>query len=274
MNTDQKKPNVAILLATQRTGTHLLKGAIDSHPLIAGPFSEAFYQDYDSDPANFFHYMLQRAQADPTCMLPHRRIEFFQNYLQDLPVICQKPNIVLDIKYNSVHHVHTVWQAPFETPPLFKVIRNNNYPIIHLLRKNLLKTVVSNMRAQKLKQFQRLSDESADTAVIHVDPQTVLQYLDILKRFHSTIEGFISGYPHVLALYYEDIFLQSQGTSDQTSLNPEPLRQIAALFNLEPNFNLQPLTKKLTSSDLKEAIVNYDELESVLSSTEYARYLD
>jgi hypothetical protein len=274
MTTNGQSPTVAILLATQRSGTHLLKAALDTHPRIAAPFGEVFDADDEYSKLNFFRYMLERAQTDPKCVLPHQRLNLFEEYLKVVPAICGKPHVVLDIKYNSIHHVHTVWQTNVQSPPLFEFIHENKIPVIHLLRKNLLKTVISNMRAKELQQYHRIN-EPPITAKIHVDPQLVLACLDILNTLHAEIAQAIMRCPRILTLYYEELLCESPGDAgNETLLNPEPLRQIAALFNVEPNFRSQPLTKKVTPNDLRDVIVNYDELQSALAGSKYAQYLD
>lgn len=267
--------SVAILLATQRSGTHLLKGAIDTHPQIAAPFTEVFHDGYEGDRANFFHYMLEQAKSDPTCVLPHHRMGLFSKYLGDMPTICGKPHVVVDIKYNSIHHVHTMWQTTVRPAPLFNFIRQHNVPVIHLVRRNLLKTVISNLRAGKLEQYHRLQDQPADTSKIHVKPQTVLDHLQLLQALQGAMAEAVRMCPRVLTFYYEDLLRSSTDNSgNQTVFNPEPLGQVAGLFNVEANFNLTPRTKKVTSSDLRDAVENYDELHRALAVTEFAQYFD
>src|SRR5688572_17236092 len=116
---------VGILLATQRTGTHLLKSAIDSHPRVAAPFREAFFPDNLEFDDNFFGYLLNLVKSDASWALPQRRVELFERYLSDLPDICGKPHVLIDLKYNSIHHIHSDWHHPGDRPTLFEIVRRD-----------------------------------------------------------------------------------------------------------------------------------------------------
>jgi hypothetical protein len=168
--------------------------------------------------------MMQRAQGDPTCTLPHQRIELFKSYLRELPAICNKQHVVLDVKYNSVHHIHKLWQTPLTPPPFFQVVRELGIPVIHLFRRNILKTVISNIRADMLRQYIVRSNEKLDSRALDVNPKEVVQRLDTLKRLQHAVLEYIGNYPNVTTVYYEDLFQAppANNSAQQNVLNLNP----------------------------------------------------
>ena len=266
--------NVAFLIANQRTGTHLLKAAVASHPMIAAPVLEVFHDWYVDDPANFFHYLLGRIHSDPSVALPNRREETFDDYLRAMPSICGKPNVLLDIKYNSFHHLDGMWKSHDQIPHLINYIKSRKIPVIHLRRENLLRVIISGMRSNILRQYYKFLNEDVDLTPIEVDPDEVIKSVNSLRSRVEYYTKVLDDCPVVYEMLYEDLLAFGSSDPNDLEVNREYLGIIADMFSAPHDFARVPQTRKLSSASLKAMVSNYEELYSALHSSGLQHFIE
>src|SRR5579859_296333 len=130
---------VIILLARQRSGTHALRSVLQSHPDILG-IEEVFHlrsaQDPGTGETNFFTFLKQHTQADPLRLLPVDYEDLFLAYLEFLGRRSAKRYLVLDVKFNTVHHITRSFQSLVGFPYLFELMLKHRLKIFALTRRN------------------------------------------------------------------------------------------------------------------------------------------
>jgi hypothetical protein len=116
-------PAVTVLLARQRSGTNALMSVLETNPDIFC-FDEVFRldegprQDAVQQRANYFNFLKGYAGSDIARSFPDRHEQVLTDYLAHLRGLVDVSRIVVDVKYNSTHHLSGVWR-PIGEPTLF-----------------------------------------------------------------------------------------------------------------------------------------------------------
>ena len=148
---DMGHPEFTFLLARQRTGTNALRSVLQSNPDIFC-FDEVFKLEdrHSSDPAtraiNYFTFLLQYCSGDITRAFPDQVEPLFGAYLAYLRGLADKRLKVVDVKYNSTHHITGPWRAVAE-PTLFDLIKARELSVLQLCRRNYLRCLLSHLKA-------------------------------------------------------------------------------------------------------------------------------
>ena len=221
---------VAILIAAQRTGTHYLRGLLQSHERIEASLEEVFH----GAPAavcrhdNFWNFLLSRCRADADSCLPWRREEMFTAFLDH--VVSRHPGktVLIDIKYNSLHHLNGTWQAAGGEPAALIHFRERRLPVIHLRRRNILKTVVSGLRANAASQHVVLDPSENRTRPLRVDCGTIRHWVDGFRAESDFVTAMLSRNPGVLEVWYEDLWVGSPGGRRNSSVEGTLLAHLGA----------------------------------------------
>ena len=149
---DASRPGAAILLAHERSGTHLLRSIVDANG--AGQGLEEIANAAIAQPGDlvgFFAFQRRYRAQFPDRFVPNveNTIHLLNNYLDHLlwPGTGRAPPLILDIKYAHVVNFAGGWWNPFWRPALFSVAAERGMPILHLVRRKVFHTAVSGIYA-------------------------------------------------------------------------------------------------------------------------------
>ena len=181
------------------------------------------------------------------------------------------------------------WADEFLTPPLFgnskaigfktklvdvldldgftELLRKKNIKIIQMRRRNRIKAVVSRMNARRLYESTgnwNLYDKSDRMPPMEVDPQLFAEYLAEREAADDELQAYVDqlGLP-ALKIVYEELLV------DKVNV----LGKVFEFLNVS-NRSVQEKTLKNTSDDLRDAVINFDQLRSLYTSTPYAEMFD
>lgn len=141
-------------------------------------------------------------------------------------------------------------------------ITNRNVAIIHLIRQNVLKKLLSSTVAKKTKQYHFAPNGSRQK--VFLNPQTIITQLNTIVSLKKEMKKKFPGNPY-LEITYERFL------SDHF----EESKRIFAFLGIEgakmefPNF-----LKKLNPDSLEDLVENYDEIAMLLKGTPYQKFLD
>jgi len=261
ISTPQKiKP--VVLLAQQRSGTTALGSVLDQSDHIKC-FGEVFY----CFPNNYFDFLAKLAEEDKTFLYPDGMRTKFDKYIDYLASFANnKPFALLDIKYNSTHHLNGFWFNLSQRPVLFDILIERKIPIIHLLRRNFLKRYVSASLARKSKVWHAHSAEqviNSKSQTIKLDPAKLIENLQFQSSELALALKYLGEYENVLTLIYEKLFDMD---GNITSSTEEGLCEFLGLDRLGSR---TPRLKKMTQNNLRNVIENFDEVALALASTPY-----
>ena len=162
----------------------------------------------------------------------------------------------------NVKLVHLVDPAAFA-----QMLHDNQCKIIHLDRQNRVKAVVSRLNGRRLYKktgMWGLFEESNRPPPFEIDPQ---EFDDLLKH-REKVDRELAAYVGslelpTLSLLYEDMLKNEESF----------LSEIFTFLNVEPEPTAGS-TKKITSDNLRDIVVNFDEIKSRYAGSVYEPMFD
>jgi hypothetical protein len=150
---------------------------------------------------------------------------------------------------------------------LAQVLRLCKCRIIQLQRRNTVKGVVSTLNARRQWQVSgnwNLLNESTRQPAFVVDPSEFDALLQTREKLDRDLEQYVEQLQlPTLRLFYEDLLLDEQAFVG-TVLS----------FLGSRNQPLKPVTLKNTGDDLRQAVLNFDELRTQYAGTRYEAMFD
>ncbi len=256
--------NKYIVLATQRTGTNLIANLLKSHSNIVSYFE--IFDKKNSQLGKGFKPFTNNNVYKLSVRFP---IEFlnqyiFRNYSEKIEAVGFK------LMYNQLSE-----------NKINKIInfQDNSINIIHLKRKNKLKTLVSYKLAEKnnsFSQFQhdqlKIEPEIRKNITRNTTPFSIKtvklsiieceNYFKLITRQEKIFDKIISK-NNVLPLFYEDIEMNMENE----------IKRIISFLNISYE-KLSSLTIKQNPQTLSQSIENYSELAEHFKNTKLAIYFD
>lgn len=246
-----------ILLSVQRSGTNFLRRVIGSHPEIDPLFGEIFDPNFIDHPLSFFCFY-QRAVADtPALCLPDQRIVAFEKYIEYLDQKIYAKHYVLDIKYNSLRQMESYW--PQRREILSQYIIDRQWPVVHLIRRDLLAAAFSRLKARSTGVWVAKEEKYCDDASICVDPGRIVG--DVVGRREAILrrrEDFVDA--KLIEMTYEDLI------EEPNAVSASAIEIIRAFLGVSDEFSRTPETKKLITQPMSQAIENYHEVLATASA--------
>jgi LPS sulfotransferase NodH len=244
-------PDGFIVLSTQRTGSHLLRSVIGSHPRFVH-VGEALIPETHK-PGSFDAFLTASTRASTPESL-------WREYLVDL--CSENPSASyagLLVKYE---HVDRIMGRDLTRDPIFDDVR-----IIHLVRRNILRMVASHHLA--VARGYHVLHEPIQHEITSVDLPVdgVLNHLRKKQTLVETFRGRLDGRPRTLEVAYEDI-MQGEQVSDRLTSD------LCRFFEVDNKFARMPETVKLGPDRLVDMVGNYDAVASVLAGSEFEEMLE
>lgn len=240
-----------VLLSVQRSGTNFLRRVLGSHPNIDPLFGEILDPNHIGNELSFFHFY-ERAVADnPSLCLPDQRIIAFEKYIDLLDTKIQSQYYVLDLKYYSIRQMDSYWPGKREV--LTQYIIDKKWPVIHLIRTDLVAAIYSQMRARAtgvyVTKAKNYRDTFSGTVAAVQMVKAVGQRRRLIERYRRDFGG-----ARILAIIYEDFIDAPNGISDAA------IGKISDFLGITDEFSRTPETTKLITQPISQAIENYDEI--------------
>lgn len=223
----------AIQFQNKRVGSTFLQKAIDSHPDIAG-IDELFVN------------MARKKGMRKSGFKPYLRSGYgsVDAYLNNVYSQVEKKHTIFKLMYNQVHHHQG----------LFDMIKREKTPIIHLMRRNLVKQVISSLNAA-----------TTEHKPIPISPKELMNKVqeadNLNKQWAKKLKHHIW-----LTLYYEDIIGATRMGKTYASSNT--IVSVCDFFGAN-QFQLFAETKKKNKNDIRVYLPNYDEIKKHFKGSKY-----
>lgn len=259
---------VKFLIITQpRSGSAWFMSSLNSHPQIYCPRHPTLFSKYNLSPFKWFkprflqvdkpispYYKYRSSSLKKQIRHRVNRNKLIYEFLSDLYAENHNADAVgFKVNYSQINRY----------PAITTWIKENNMKIIHLIRSNLLKRLVSHKISNT--RDLRHSTKSVEPIKVHIDPQILLDdFKRRQKRFATYKRRFIEifGAPF-LEVEYESL------VADFDS-------EICKVLDFLEIDNLLPLTSELVKvnpDSLEDIIENYGEVKQALKSTEFESFL-
>lgn len=246
-----------VVIATQRTGTSLLINLLRSHSEVVC-YSEILKEN-DRPSWGFKRIDQKTYRLSKKYPLAYINHFFFRNYSVHVKAVGFK------YMYNQL--------SSSKAKKIIKSFDNEKDLIIHLKRKNKLKTYVSQQLLKINKKSTGLLNEKylekfknnkskIVTESIFVSAEEFKSYVKRIQKWESLYDKLIANKKHLI-IYYED--LEENYISEAN--------KIIETLNLAKE-ELTCLNVKLNISPLSKSITNYEELKKEFSYTGFEGYFD
>ena len=263
---------LVILLSRQRSGTNALRSVLESHPKIHCFFEIMSYADEDLKRKESF-ISFAKNQCGNRYDDPDNHLTIFQEFVEVLHGMHDKEVTVIDLKYNSTHHVSARW-AELHERPLFNWFQESEIPVIRLRRNNYLKVLLSEQIAFMRQQWHDTEgdDRREDlNAVLPNDSGDMEYLLHRLKKLHledKIIDVLFSDHDRLCQVSYSEMFPELG-----CSLNQQVLERLSDFLEVDYDFNTTPWSSKSVPRPLWEVITNWQQIKAALRGTQFEHFL-
>jgi hypothetical protein len=285
------RDDFVLLLARQRSGTNPLRSVLETHhEIFSVPevFNDHPTPDWELEvETNYVNFLTKRVGGDLRAVLAvedHR--ELFRDFLEYVRCFTDRRFVVIDVKYNSTHHVMKYWRFMTEQPFLFDLVKDERIRVFNLTRHNYLRYWLSEVKAHLTHRWEAFDERvvgnrpwylakyagrpAVDDVKVHLDVAKTLQTLELCRSENELVAASFAGYERYLELDYEDLFLEIGAP-----VSEEALGRISDWLGIEPDFaERRPQYKKQSVLPLADTVENYDEIASALRGTPFEYCLE
>lgn len=248
-----------VVLATQRSGATFFISCLDSHPQITCRHQTVFTQDckfkffYFDRPSSFYYrYRISSLKRRLSHVLRRKQIihDCLNDYLRTLPN--DSKAIGLKVSYNHIG----------KYPAIAAWIKQHDVRIIHLIRGNVLKTILSLETAQKRQQYH--STRKAKPVQVHLRPGKLMRNMARRERLIEQYRAMFRDQPY-LEIFYEAFVADREAE----------LQRVLQFLELEMDGSVSLKTDlvKLNPNSIKDIIENYEQIAQALRGTAFEEYL-
>ena len=284
------KTSPVFIIANQRSGTNLLRGALSSchlfencyeifHPkfidnnkkILKTKFLQAINYPKRKPERNFWNFKKMALLSQPHMVVPtsENLRKLFSLYIKELNLYDTKIPLV-DVKYNSVHHLDPIWRhSSYERPFLFDLLAEANIPVIHLIRRNSFESYVSYKLAMKSGTWVSVKKSACTTTKLKINLEDMLTNIRHRQGEISLYQKWLKEVSHlkILELDYESLIDDNQEFSHITK------NKIFDFLDIKDNYELRVPTKKIVATPMPALIINYDEVETTLKKNGFGQFL-
>jgi len=246
MSTDYQK---FIILSTHRSGTNLLTSLLNSHRQIKmnGECFRPSYFDATLHHSFFIRILLTTYRN----VLP---IHFLQSYIyRPYPRGIRAVGFELFYTHNRKGWSKQTWQY---------IQNTSKIKIIHLQRKNLLRSYASLRIAEKTNLWNTANPKKITSITIELDYTACRQYFLATEAYRKFFDTYFQNHD-CLSITYEDLV---------ASRNRET-KKILRFLNV-PNQMLSTSLVKLDTRSLSDIVQNYAQLKRRFSKTKWASFFN
>lgn len=250
-------PAICLLLAAERSGTHLLRSLLANVRGVAAPgeISNASIPESRTARASFFRYRQEAFLADPEFLFPTEPVQrkLLDGFIGQMRSAYHgRALLVLDVKYAHVHNFNFFWWDPLDTPYLLQYAKRNRLKIVHLIRREVYRTAISGFYASETGVWRARSEEDTRQIRIVVNPDRLQRKAGLVARTIHRFDEWLRRVPH-LQIDYEDLVENREAV----------LRSLQSYLELKHEIADQPGFVK-TTPPLEESIENFSEIEPLL----------
>lgn len=240
-----------IILCRSRTGSNLLLNQLQFHENIR-MFYEIFSQD--QSPKEFWDYINYDIQNIKN-IKQNDPIKFIETFLfREMPLNVKAVGFKLFYYHAQKAKTQEIWQYLQDYQEL---------KIIHLVRKNLLQTYVSQQIALTTNSWYLKSGQQVKSnPAIALDYEQTIKAFEETKKLEAENDTFFQNH-QIIKVFYEDLVKN----------NRSEIAKIQNFLNVKPT-PVSISTKKRSPQSLQQAIQNYSELKTNFQESPYTSFFE
>jgi LPS sulfotransferase NodH len=208
------------------------------------------------------NYLLNGLNSSPSIRMYHeifashnRRVgQDFEKVLSTVFQYESKSTEMVGFKVFYNHLTDEEWE---------KLVAHKEFKVIHLTRRNRLRTVISLEIAFKTKQWTKsVNSNDPREKRVKLDPLKLLHRLEQIEQGEADARARFCDRP-ILEIVYEELVRSPREVFASVS-------EYLGVDGIDPD---KIRIKRQNPESIAQLILNYDEVESVLKNTRYAEYL-
>lgn len=215
--------------------------------------------------ANFFR-VLEEGEPGLRTGPPseQRQAAIWKQYVERLGVLSPGRRPVIDVKYNSLHNLQPVWSPPGARPLLLDLVRLTGGVVVHLVRRDTLAQILSEIFAYESDVWHREAGQTADLDAFRfqADPDELVSRLRESSRQTAMVRAWLGDDP-VAELVYEDAFTPEGALTDQA-------RAGLSAVGVDLTALQRPPVLRRTGQSPRRWLSNADAVARHLDDTEFA----
>ncbi len=246
-----------VLLTTQRSGATLFFKSLANHPQIACRHETLFTQDckfkyfrFDRPGSFYYQYRSNSMGRQFAHWFQNKQLVYncINDYLHTLPNNAKA--IGFKVSYNQIE----------KYPAIAAWIKEHEVRIIHLVRGNLLKAILSLKTARKRGQFH--STQKVKPVKVFVSPGKLKKSLGRRTRFIEKYRGLFRDKPY-LEISYESYVANREAET----------QKVLQFLDIDEFMSLDTDLVKLNPDSVEDILENYEEVAQALKGTNFEKYL-
>lgn len=276
-------PGAFAMIASQRSGTQLLREILNSNPhvaIIAEPYSP------NAHPATWHKFIQTRpndqvpslAYGDTAALLD-KYIQSVQHYVYDNNDRFGGPKksqllIGLDIKYNQIKCCGPLFSDLRSRPFLLEYFSNRSIPILHLVRRNLVHVAISIIVANMRKVWHN-HDGSSIPGQYYIPLDELFAYINWVGQERDEFVR-LSGDLQVITCNYEDVVDDICHTDKDGNISKDSrvLSCLASFLDVPNRFNYNAYIQRVINRPYSEILENYSDVRKAVKDSEFAEFAD
>lgn len=254
------QPQLVFLLAAERSGTHLFRSILQNNRAAYAPgeVANAAVPASEDQETNYFVFRQKYIDRHDGIFVPsiQNMEDLLNEYFNLMAQVAKSKNrdcCVCDIKYAHIVNFVGGWWDMLSPPFLFDWARRNNVPIVHLVRRAVAETCLSNIYAKKTGVWRTRKSDEVQTLQMSVDRDVLQKDMDRLTGVVEAIRSWTSGCD-AAEIYYEELLdPDSQSWADVRRLLGAPIDKIVSDF-------------VKTTPPYEEVLTNFDEVRDLFDA--------
>jgi LPS sulfotransferase NodH len=147
-----------------------------------------------------------------------------------------------------------------EFPDAIRYLQENRTKILHVVRDNALKTLVSRISARKRKLYHSI--EGVEVEKVYLSPRKLLNNLEQVLDETEQWRHLAADNPYI-KISYESFLVDRE----------QVLRDALDFLGVEYVASMSSNLKKINPENLSDVVENFDEVTRLLTGTRYEKYL-
>jgi LPS sulfotransferase NodH len=240
-----------VIVGTQRSGTTFIRHCLISHEDV-NCHGELFLNKYPFNGA----YRIYR-NRNIARKLRHylARAGLVREYLDEIYRSCEGDAVGFKLMYSQIRTL------PYAYPSVLNYIDDNKIKVVHVIRKNVLKTHVSRCTAMQRKLYH--AKEKVDVSKITLNTRDVLKALNRISRENEWWQLRYSGGDYY-SVCYEDFVRNKE----------EESAGLLRFLNVADDQVLTSKIVKINPDRLQDIVENYDDLYKVITGSKFEYCLE
>jgi LPS sulfotransferase NodH len=238
-----------IILGRSRTGSNFLRGLLNSHPGIL-VFGEILKNDQSVE----WGLEGYPATGRPLKLLREDGARFMEDAVfKKHPPAIQAVGFKLFYYHAQENLARPIWDY---------LHSHTEIRVIHIKRRNMLRTHLSRRRAELTDRWYNLNGEREQEEAVTLDFEQCRQDFEQTRRWDTDYDAFFAGHPKLEVLY------------EPLSEDPEAeMGRIQAFLGVECR-SLRPETYRQSNLPLAQAIANFAELKTRFQGTPWEAFFE